>query len=87
MAGTRRVYLAAAGFVAAGFLSTAAGASTLLSAEPPGGTLRAGETALVDDGSCPAGQIKEVTGGSNLSLHTGQKRPGVGRTRRCVKRP
>jgi hypothetical protein len=35
-------------------------------------------TMLVDDGSCPKGMIKEITGGNN--------RHGVARTRRCVKR-
>ena len=28
------------------------------------GTLQFGQTVLVDDGSCPAGQIKQITGGS-----------------------
>jgi hypothetical protein len=32
---------------------------------PPAGTLSPGETVLVDDGSCPAGQIKQVIGGNN----------------------
>ena len=33
---------------------------------------------LVDDGSCPAGQIKEVTGGK------GEGESGIRRSRRCV---
>jgi hypothetical protein len=34
-----------------------------LAQEPPAGTLKYGEKALVDDGSCPPGQIKEIIGG------------------------
>jgi uncharacterized caspase-like protein len=46
--------------------------------EPAGGTVRTGMTMLVDDGSCPKGMIKEITGGDNRS--------GIPRTRRCVRR-
>ena len=41
--------------------------------------LRLGQRVMVDDGSCPAGQIKEVTG---VKLTTS----GVSRARRCVPR-
>ncbi len=41
--------------------------------------LRLGQRMMVDDGSCPAGQIKEVTG---VKLTT----TGVARARRCVPR-
>ncbi|WP_346657176.1 DUF6719 family protein [Bradyrhizobium sp. BRP56] len=41
--------------------------------------LRVGQRVLVDDGSCPAGQIKQVVG-SRLSEN------GVVRTRSCVPR-
>lgn len=41
--------------------------------------LRVGQRVLVDDGSCPAGQIKQVIG-SKLSQN------GVVRTRSCVPR-
>jgi hypothetical protein len=41
--------------------------------------LRLGQRILVDDGSCPAGQIKEVTG---VKLTT----TGVARARKCVPR-
>jgi hypothetical protein len=37
----------------------------MLKAEPPEGALRKGQHVLVDDGSCPVGQIKEVNGGSD----------------------
>ncbi|WP_456633358.1 DUF6719 family protein [Bradyrhizobium sp. USDA 10063] len=41
--------------------------------------LRLGQRVLVDDGSCPAGQIKEVSG-SQMTSH------GVTRVRKCVPR-
>ncbi len=41
--------------------------------------LRVGQRVLIDDGSCPAGQIKQVVG-SKLSEN------GVVRTRSCVPR-
>jgi hypothetical protein len=41
--------------------------------------LRLGQRIMVDDGSCPAGQIKEVTG---VKLTTA----GIARARKCVPR-
>ena len=41
--------------------------------------LRLGQRVLVDDGSCPAGQIKEVQGATMTTA-------GVQRTRKCVPR-
>jgi hypothetical protein len=41
--------------------------------------LRLGQRVLVDDGSCPAGQIKEVSGSQMTTT-------GVVRTRKCVPR-
>jgi hypothetical protein len=41
--------------------------------------LRLGQRVLVDDGSCPAGQIKEVTG---VTMTT----TGIARARKCVPR-
>lgn len=52
----------------------AAPSKSRLRAEPAAGQLPSGQRVLVDDGSCPKGQIKEVTGGSSSS----------GRQRRCV---
>ena len=46
------------------------------SEEPLVGTLKSGEVVLVDDGSCPEGQIKEVTAGNRSLL--------IERTRRCI---
>jgi hypothetical protein len=63
-----------------GYKKTASRSAGVLSSEPSPGQLNAGQRVLVDDGSCPAGQIKQVTGGSNLSGGASH------RTRRCVKR-
>ena len=41
--------------------------------------LRLGQRVMVDDGSCPAGQIKEVQGSQMTTS-------GVTRTRKCVPR-
>ncbi|QHO79208.1 hypothetical protein ACH79_31380 [Bradyrhizobium sp. CCBAU 051011] len=41
--------------------------------------LRLGQRVLVDDGSCPAGQIKEVQGSQMTTS-------GVVRTRKCIPR-
>jgi len=73
-----RAYCIVATAAAAALWLTAAAASTTVSKEPPSGHLRYGERLLVDDGSCPAGQIKELIGGKSAS--------GVKRLRRCIKR-
>jgi hypothetical protein len=54
------------GLLAAIQLTVALGAASAvtLRQEPPASGLSSGETVLVDDGSCPAGQIKQLTGGS-----------------------
>ena len=54
-----------------------------VSQEPPPGALRAGEKVLVDDGTCPADQIKEVTGGRNLSSNHAS---GAPRSKKCIPR-
>jgi uncharacterized protein DUF6719 len=41
--------------------------------------LRLGQRIMIDDGSCPAGQIKQVTGAKLTTT-------GVTRTRKCVPR-
>jgi uncharacterized protein DUF6719 len=41
--------------------------------------LRLGQKVMVDDGSCPAGQIKEIQGAQMTTS-------GVQRTRKCVPR-
>jgi hypothetical protein len=51
----------------------------ILKEEPVVGKLPTGASVLVDDGTCPAGQLKQVVGGS---ITTGQPR-----LRSCVPRP
>jgi len=61
-------------------LSTAAWAQqTIVSREQDVVDLRLGQRVMVDDGSCPAGQIKEVQGAQMTAS-------GVVRTRKCVPR-
>ena len=51
----------------------------LLKHEPEAGKLPTGASVLVDDGTCPPGQIKQLIGGSITA--------GIPRTRACVARP
>jgi hypothetical protein len=57
-------------------MAEAAAAQTIMKREPPSGALKRGAIILVDDGSCPKGQIKQVIAGSE----------GRKRTRNCVPR-
>lgn len=54
-----------------------AACQSVLKSEPPKGTLQTGQKVLVDDGSCPKGQLKQVTGST----------PGVPRHKECVPAP
>jgi hypothetical protein len=59
-------------------------AATRASAElprqmPKDGVLSPGEVVLVDDGRCPAGEVKQVTGGN--------KAKNIPREVKCVPRP
>ncbi len=58
--------------------STSALAQTV-SREQDIGDIRLGQRVMVDDGSCPAGQIKEVQGAQMTAS-------GVLRTRKCIPR-
>jgi hypothetical protein len=69
------------GIAGAGWLASAAMAATVVAREPD--TLRLGERVLVEDGSCPAGQIREVVGVSSKGP-AGTAR--VDRMRQCVPR-
>ena len=78
-----RQALRSAAAIVLGLALTAAGAvaaQTIVKQEPPSGALRRGTTILVDDGTCPPGQIKEVTAGA------GQGQGSTRRSRRCVPR-
>ncbi|MGO4715564.1 DUF6719 family protein [Bradyrhizobium sp. 2TAF24] len=61
------------------FVTSAAIGAGALSQEPPDSDFRLGQRVRIDDGTCPAGQIKEVTA-SKLTP------TGIVRTRACVKR-
>ncbi|HEY4407844.1 MAG TPA: DUF6719 family protein [Xanthobacteraceae bacterium] len=61
---------------------SATAAQRILAQEPPPGTLKAGATVLVDDGSCGPGKIKKVVGGSNI----GGAGPGAPRQTLCIPR-
>ena len=57
--------------------------ATTVKQEPPMGAMREGQILLVDDGSCPAGQIKRVVGGNHTKVG-GTKQ--IVRTSSCVPR-
>ncbi len=61
-------------------------AAEFLQSEPRPGALKPNERVLVDDRSCPAGQVKEVVGGSNYTSR-GMQSGGQERQRRCVAIP
>ena len=50
-----------------------------LKEEPPPGHLRHEQVVFVDDGICPAGEIKKVTGGN--------MQRSINRQVQCIKRP
>jgi hypothetical protein len=54
---------------------------------PARGELRPGERVLVDDGSCPAGQLREITGGGNAQQRGGGSQTAQPRQSRCIPRP
>jgi hypothetical protein len=65
-------------------VAPAFGQTPILKREPQMGALREGQKALVDDGTCPPGRIKEVTGGNHV-LAGGTKH--IERSSRCIRRP
>ena len=76
----RRAVLGVTIAVGISVLSGSVHAATLKK-EPPMGQLKEGQRVLVDDGTCPKGQIKEVIGGNHTSVG-GNKQ--VVRQRRCI---
>ena len=65
-------------------LTVSAASAQILKEEPPMGGLREGQTVMVDDGTCPKGQIKLVTGGNHKQVG-GTK--DIRRTTSCIPRP
>lgn len=66
-------------------LAGPAAAQQIYSREPAKGLIRPGQKVLVDNGSCPRGQILEVTGGTNPGLR-GRHGQSTERERRCIPR-
>lgn len=77
--------LALAALAAASVVSRPAYAATTLPQEPPAGQFQPGVRILVDDGSCPAGQIKEVVDVATAPP-PGTRVAGVRRIRHCIRR-
>jgi hypothetical protein len=76
-----RLSLRRIGLAAAICLTAApAGAAVPLDKEPGPGEMRLGQRVRVDDGSCPAGQVREVTA-AKLNADG-----SITRTSACVKR-
>jgi hypothetical protein len=65
------------------FALSASAHGQVVKKEPPMGRLQPGEVVLVDDGTCPAGQVKRVVGGDHKKV--GGKNL-VERRRGCVAR-
>ncbi len=72
-----RTALAGALFAAAGVAVSAP--TEILKEVPAKGTVRRGDVVYVDDGKCPAGQVKKIIGGDQQT--------GMPRQVTCVKRP
>lgn len=75
-----------AAFVIGAVLAGAQGEVRTVPKEPGPGELRPGEMVFVNDGACPAGQIKRVVGGSNRAYRTDTERQGSRRQVSCVPR-
>ena len=78
--GRRFSLVAMAVMLASAALAGDAAAATVLTREPA--TLRLGERVLIDDGSCPAGQVREVVAVGNKTVNP----PRIERLRQCVSR-
>lgn len=72
--------VATAVMLGSALLAGGAAAATILTKEPA--TMRLGERVLIDDGSCPAGQVREVVAVGNKTVSP----PRIERLRQCVSR-
>jgi hypothetical protein len=77
------VLLIALVFSIAASLMAGPATAQVLKREPAMGKLQEGERVLVDDGTCPRGQIKEVVGGNHVKVG-GTKY--IERRRQCIPR-
>jgi hypothetical protein len=81
---TRHAMLfAAASVVLTAILSAGGASAQMLKREPPMGALKEGQTVLVDDGACPKGQVRRVTGGNHTAVGGAKQ---VRRSSSCVAR-
>ena len=55
----------------------------VLKRDPAMGALKLGQRVLVDDGSCPKAQIREVVGGDHIKVGGTQR---IERQKRCIPR-
>jgi hypothetical protein len=69
--------------VAGTLVAAAATTDKVVKQEPPMGKMTLGQRLLVDDGSCPRGQIKEVIGGDHVNVGGTQH---IVRKSRCIPR-
>ena len=76
----RRTFRIGAGVSLAALALVTAARADIVGRETDVADLRLGQRVYVDDGSCPAGQIKEIAG---IRLNVSG---GVDRTRKCVDR-
>ena len=74
----RLMFIVTAAVASAGLASAALAQDSRNAEKPHDRTLRPGQIVYVDDGTCPTGEIKEITGGS--------KDKSMPRKTRCVKR-
>ena len=78
---SRKTCLFAALFAAGTAVLVTSAIGETVKREPPMGKMKEGERLLVDDGSGPAGQIKELIGGNHVTVG-GTKR--TERIKRCI---
>jgi uncharacterized protein DUF6719 len=69
--------------VAGNLVAAPARADKVVKQEPPLGKMTLGQRLLVDDGSCPRGQIKEVIGGDHVLVGGTQH---IVRKSKCIPR-
>jgi hypothetical protein len=79
----RMPILSVVGLAIAACCADSAMAAQVLKKEPAMGQLQEGQVVLVDDGTCPAGRIKQVTGGNHVKAGG---RKYIERQRKCVPR-
>ena len=70
-------------FLAILTITVTAANAEILKREPPMGALKEGQVVLVDDGTCPRGQVKRVVGGNHVKVG-GTK--DIVRTHSCIAR-